>query len=162
MNADLEQTTTQDGQEPRSGHFNGLHSDLTDTVLKMFYEVYNELGGGFLENVYHKALAMALQQAGLSVETEVPVHVYFRGVAIGDFFADITVNRRVLVELKAVSTLDGAHHSQILNYLRATDFEVGILLNFGPKPQFKRFLMDNQKKKIRVNPCESVVASVQG
>jgi GxxExxY protein len=162
MNTDLEQTTAQDSRETRGGNFDGLHADVTDKVLKVFYEVYNELGGGFLESVYHKALGMALRQAGLTVADEVAVPVYFRGVAVGDFFADLTVNQRVLLELKAVSALDSAHHNQILNYLRATDFEVGLLLNFGPKPQFKRFLLDNNKKKIRVNPCESVVDSFRG
>jgi GxxExxY protein len=162
MNADLEQTTRQNNQGPRSRHFAGLHADVTDTVLKVFYEVYNELGGGFIESVYHKAFAMALRQAGLAIAVEEPVPVYFRGVVIGDFRADLTVNGSVLLELKAVSALDKAHEGQILNYLRATDFEVDLLLNFGPKPQFKRFLLDNQQKRIGTYPCESVVGSLKG
>jgi GxxExxY protein len=160
MNTDQEQTTAQ--AEPQVSRFGGLHAEVTDLVLKNFYEVYNELGGGFLESVYHKALALALRQAGLTVSVEVAVPVYFRGVAVGEFYADLTVNQCVLLELKAVSVLDIAHTSQTLNYLRATDFEVGLLLNFGPKPQFKRFLMDNRQKKIRVHPCESVVGSLEG
>jgi GxxExxY protein len=136
-----------------------LHADVTDRVLKVFYEVYNELGGGFLESVYHKAFAIALQQAGLVVSTQVPVPVHFRGLAVGDFIADITVNKCVLLELKAVSALDKAHEGQILNYLRATEFEVGLLLNFGPKPQLKRLVLANENKKIRVHPRLSAVGS---
>jgi len=158
MNTDQEQATAQDGPGNELGRFGGLHADVTDRILKVFYEVYNELGGGFLESVYHKAFAIALRQAGLAVSDEVAVPVYFRGTVVGDFRADLTVNGRVLLELKAVSALDKAHEGQILNYLRATDFETGLLLNFGPKPQFKRFLLDNQHKKIRVYPCESVVS----
>jgi GxxExxY protein len=160
MNTDLEQTTTPENENHQKKHFDGLNADVTDVVLKVFFEVYNELGGGFLESVYHKAFSMALRQAGLMVADEVAVPAHFRGVAVGDFFADLTVNQRVLLELKAVSVLDSAHHHQILSYLRATSFEVGLLLNFAPKPQFKRFLPDNNQKKIRANPCESVVGSV--
>jgi GxxExxY protein len=162
MNTDLELATRQDSQEPQNRRFAGLHADVTDVVLKTFYEVYNESGGGFVESVYHKAFAMALRQAGLTVAVEERCPVSFRGVVIGDFRADLTVNACVLLELKAVSALDRAHESQILNYLRATDFEVGLLLNFGPRPQFKRFLVDNQQKQIRFHPCESVVGSFGG
>jgi GxxExxY protein len=157
MNADQSQAAQDAKENPK---FAGHHSQVTDLVLKVFYDVYNELGGGFLESVYHKALAMALRQSGLAVSVEVPVPVYFRGVAIGDFSADLTVNQCVLLELKAVAVLDKTHDSQLLNYLRATDFEVGLLLNFGPKPHFKRFLLDNHQKKVRVHPCESVVESL--
>jgi GxxExxY protein len=162
MNADFEQATTQYGKEHQGTRFAGLHANVTDLVLNVFYEVYNELGGGFLESVYHKAFAMALRQAGLSVSTEEAVPVYFSGAVVGDFRSDLTVNECVLLELKAVSALDKTHESQILNYLRATDFEVGLLFNFGPKAQFKRYLLDNRQKKIRVHPCESVVGSLEG
>ncbi len=162
MNTDLEQVATRDGLEHKSKRFAGLHAEVIDVVLKVFYEVYNELGGGFIESVYHKALAMALRQAGLTVMVEEAVPVFVRGALIGDFRADLTVNGCVLLELKAVSALDRAHEGQILNYLRATDFEVGLLLNFGPKPQFKRFLLDNQEKKIRLHPCGSVVGALEG
>ena len=141
---------------------NLLHADVTERVLKAFYEVYNELGGGFLESVYHTALALALRESGLDVASQVPVPVHFRGVVIGDFRADLTVNGRVLLELKAVSSIDPAHEGQLLHYLRATDYEVGMLLNFGPKPQFKRIVLENRNKKIRVDPRESAVDSVFG
>jgi GxxExxY protein len=138
-----------------------LHADVTDRVLKVFFEVYNELGGGFLESVYHKAFAMALRQAGLAISVQVAVPVFFRGSNVGDFVADITVNGCVLLELKAVSALDKVHEGQILNCLRATDFELGLLLNFGPRPQFKRIVLENRNKKIRVHPRSSAVESLE-
>jgi GxxExxY protein len=145
-----------------AGSFSGKHKEITDLVLGVFYEVYNELGGGFLESVYHAALALALKQAGLQVKSQVAVPVYFRGIAVGDFRADLIVNEVVLLELKAVQALERAHEAQMLHYLRATPIEVGLLLNFGTKPQFKRFLLDNDQKKIRVHPCESVVKFSEG
>src|SRR5271170_3114499 len=126
MNTDLERVVTEIGKLPSGTRFAGLNADVTELVLKVFYEVYNELGGGFLESVYHKAFAIALRQAGLAVSDEVAVPVYFRGAMVGDFRADLTVNGRVLLELKAVSALDKMHEGQILNYLRATDFETGL------------------------------------
>ena len=127
----------------------------------VFFEVYNELGGGFLESVYQRALRIALVQAGLRVAVEVPVPVYFRGEAVGDFRADLMVDDCVLLELKAVSSLDAAHDGQVLHYLRATSLEVGLLLNFGPKAQFRRFILENDKKKIRVLPRESAVDALR-
>lgn len=147
MNADREQAKAQDCLKLEKEQFDGLHADVTAPVLKVFYEVYNELGGGFLESVYQNAFAMALHQAGLAVSAEVAVPVYFRGVAVGTFRADLIVNDKVLLELKAQPALDRSHEAQILNYLRATRIEVALLLNFGPKPQFKRFLLDNNQKK---------------
>ena len=161
MNADQGRRADPGNGSSAPERFGGLHADVTDAVLKVFYEVYNELGGGFLESVYHKALAIALRQAGLIVLVQVAVPVSFRGESVGEFFADASVNGCVLLELKAISTLDKVHDGQILNYLRATDSEVGLLLNFGPKPQFKRFLLENKQKKNRRYPCESVVGSFE-
>ena len=141
--------------------FRRLHSELTEKVIGVFFEVYNELGGGFLESVYQRALRIALVQAGLRVAVEVPVPVYFRGEAVGDFRADLMVNDCVLLELKAVSSLDVAHDGQVLHYLRATRLEVGLLLNFGPRAQFRRFILENDKKKIRVTPRESAVDALR-
>ena len=160
MNTDQVRRADPDNGSSAPPRFGGLHADVTDTVLKVFFEVYNELGVGFLESVYHTALAIALRQAGLVVLNQVAVPVTFRGENVGDFLADLTVNGCVLLELKAISTLDKVHDGQVLNYLRATDFEVGLLLNFGPKPQFKSFLLDNKQKRIRLYPCESVVGSL--
>ena len=148
-------------QRQEKAHFAGKHADLTDRVLRAFYEVYNELGSGFLESVYHTALALALKQTGLDVTSQVGIPVYFRGHVVGDFRADLIVNGDVLLELKALQTLDRIHEAQVLNYLQATAIEVALLLNFGPKPQFKRFLLDNQQKGIGVHPRESVVVSAK-
>lgn len=141
--------------------FLGLHAEITEKVIGVFFEVYNELGGGFLESVYQQAMRIALEQAGLRVAVEVPVPVYFRGEVVGNFRADIVVNDSVLVELKAISGFDAAHDGQVLHYLRATRFEVGLLLNFGPKAQFRRFILEEEKKKIRAIPRESVVAALR-
>ena len=93
---------------------------------------------------------------GLAVSSEVPVPVWFRGRKIGQYFADLLVEETVILELKAARTLESAHEAQLLHYLRATEIEVGMLLNFGVRPQFSRLLFDNERKKIRENPCESV------
>ena len=143
------------------GHFKGKHGEVTDLVLAVFYDVYNELGGGFLESVYQSAFALALRQSVLQVMCQVDLPVHFRGQVVGDFRADLIVNGVVSLELKAAQALDRIHEAQVLNYLRATSIEVALLLNFGPRPQFKRFLLDNQQKRIRVHPCESVVESLE-
>jgi GxxExxY protein len=140
--------------------FSGKHSEITRSVLQVFYEVYNELGPGFLESVYQTAFGLELNQSGLRATSQVSVPVYFRRQLVGDFRADIVVNGDVILEPKAQQTLDKIHEAQVLNYLRATSIEVALLLNFGPKPQFKRFVLDNHEKKIRANPCESVVKSL--
>ena len=127
------------------------HGLITDQILKVFYEVYNELGHGFLESVYHRSLVLALQSVGLNVCSRVAIPVWFRGTQVGHFEADILVEKCVLLELKATRTLDSSHRAQLLNYLRATEIEVGLLLNFGEKPEFKRVIFDNLKKQTR-NP----------
>ena len=129
--------------------FDGKHSEITDAILSVFYEVYNELGDGFLESIYRNAMSLALQQRGFDVTIEVPIPVYFRNTKVGDFRADLIVNNLVLLELKAANTLDKSHEGQILHYLKATPLEVGLLCNFGPKPQFKRFIFDNERKSFR-------------
>ncbi|HSY92879.1 MAG TPA: GxxExxY protein [Candidatus Binatus sp.] len=133
------------------------HRELTEKIIGAFYDVYNELGHGFLESVYEKALAIALA-AGMKVEQQVAVSVWFRGQQIGDFRADMLIDRNVLLELKAARTIEQAHEKQLLNYLRATDIEVGLLLNFGINPQFRRLVYENERKKIRVNPRESAAS----
>jgi GxxExxY protein len=124
------------------------HSDITQRIIGVFYEVYNELGYGFLESVYVEALAVALREAGLRVERELPLRVRFRGRVIGKFRADLVIAGTVLIEVKACSRLQLIHHAQVLNYLRATVLEVGLLLNFGPRADFKRLLFDNHHKYI--------------
>jgi GxxExxY protein len=115
-----------------------LHRSLTETILKVFYEVYNELGAGFLESLYSRAMPVALRSARLRAAREVTPEVRFRGHAVGVFQADLVVENRIVPELKAAEALVPGHVAQLLNYLRATDLEVGLLLNFGPRPSFRR------------------------
>jgi len=122
------------------------HGDLTEQIINVFYEVYNELGHGFLESVYERAFEFALAAKGLRVNRQIEVPVWFRGHKVGDFDADMLVEQCVLLELKACRALDTAHEAQLLNYLRATHIEVGLLFNFGLKPQFKRLAFDNSRK----------------
>ena len=128
------------------------YRELTEKILSIFYDVYNELGHGFLEHVYARSMEHALTTAGLQVAREVPIAVWFRSFQVGDFKADLLVEDKVLLELKAARTIDGAFEKQILNYLRATEIEIGLLLNFGNKPEFRRFAFENSRKKIRVYP----------
>ena len=127
------------------------HGSVTDQILRVFYDVYNELGHGFLESVYHRALVLALDSVGLKVYSKVDIPVWFRGHQVCNFVADLLVENCVLLELKAARSLDSSHRAQLMNYLRATEIEVGLLLNFGEKPEFKRLIFDNLKKKPR-NP----------
>ena len=123
------------------------HQELTQTILGVFYEVYNELGHGFLESIYQEAMLVALKQKGAMVEGQRPLPVWFRGERIGDFRADLIVGNAVIVELKAGRDLEPVHDAQLLNYLRASELEVGLLLNFGPVPKIKRLVFGNEKKK---------------
>jgi len=132
------------------------HCELTEKIIGVFYEVYNELGYGFLESTYAEAMFLALAQSGLRAAREVAVPVWFRSVKVGQYFADMVVDNSVLLELKTARSLEPAHEAQLLHYLRATEIEVGLLLNFGQRPQFRRLLFDNERKKIRGNPCQSV------
>jgi len=123
------------------------HLELTEKIIGVFYEVYNELGMGFLESVYENALAIALVEAGVSVTQQAPILVYYHGKLVGDFRCDLLVQNKVILELKAVREIAAEHVAQTLNYLKATDVEVALLLNFGEKPAFKRLVFDNERKK---------------
>jgi GxxExxY protein len=123
-----------------------LHEDLTNEILGSFYEVYNKLGFGFLERVYENSLALLLRERGIDVQQQAPISVYFHGVLVGEYYADILVNDLVIVELKAAETLRQEHLAQLRNYLRATDVEVGLLLNFGHNATFKRVFLTNDRK----------------
>jgi len=122
------------------------HTDLTDKIIKAFYIVYNTLGYGFLEKVYRNAMAIELAKQGLTVQIEAPITVYYEGQVVGEYFADLLVAETVIVELKATRQLTDEHEAQLLNYLKATPYEVGLLLNFGPKPDLKRKAYDNRRK----------------
>ena len=118
--------------------------------------MYNELGYGFLESVYQESLVIALRQAGLVVDRQVPLPVWFREHKVGDFRADLMVENSVLLELKSARLLTADHEAQLLHYLKSTEVEIGLLLNFGIRPQFRRLIFDNDRKRIRANPCQSV------
>ena len=122
------------------------HREITDLVLKAFYNVYNELGYGFLENVYENAMAIEATDLGLTVGQQVPIEVIYKRRKVGHYEADLVINNLVIVELKAAEVLSKKHEAQLLNYLKATRFEVGLLLNFGPEPSFKRKVFDNSRK----------------
>lgn len=126
---------------------------LTEKVIGAFYEVYNELGAGFLENVYENALALALEESGLHVTRQVPLAVHFRGTVVGEYRADLVVEDRLVIEIKAVGQLSPAHEAQLLNYLKASRREVGLVLNFGSRPQFRRMVAS--QFLIRGNPRPS-------
>ena len=139
---DTDQNMTQsDGKLPL------IHRELTERIIGTFYEVYNELGHGFIESVYEKSLAIALREKGFEVTRQVAVPVWFRGSKVGDFDADLMIERTVIAELKSARSIDPAHVAQLLNYLKATEIEVGLLLNFGPKAEFRRLIFDNPRKK---------------
>ncbi len=108
------------------------HKSISDAVLCCFYTVYNSLGYGFLERVYEKALLHELTKRGIAALQQFPIHVYYDGTTVGEYVADIVVDNSIILEIKAVKTLLTEHEAQILNYLKATEFEVGLLLNFGP------------------------------
>jgi GxxExxY protein len=123
------------------------HRDITDKILHAFFKVvYPELGYGFLEKVYENALVFALRQMGLKVEQQVKILVFFANQVVGEYYADLLVEDCVIVELKAAQSIAPEHEAQLLNYLRATPYEVGLLLNFGPKPEFRRKAFDNNRK----------------
>jgi GxxExxY protein len=130
------------------------HGEVTDKILLAFFKkVYPGLGYGFLEKVYENAMAMELAALGLKVQQQARIEVFYHGETVGEYFADLLVDDLVIVELKACERIAPAHEAQLLNYLRATPYEVGLLLNFGPKPEFCRKVFDNDRKStITWNP----------
>lgn len=116
-----------------------LYEELTKVIIECCFDVSNELGSGFLETVYEKALLIALRDKGVEAQSQVPLTVSFRGEVIGNYFADILVDNAVIIELKTVHTLLPEHQAQVINYLTATGFEVGLLVNFGkPRLEYRR------------------------
>lgn len=123
------------------------YADITDKILHAFFKkVYHRLGYGFLEKVYENALSLELRRIGLKVEQQAKIAVFYEGEIVGEYFADLLVEDCVIVELKAAQQIVDSHEAQLLNYLRATPYEVGLLLNFGPKPEFKRKAFTNHRK----------------
>ena len=124
-----------------------LHSDVTDGILKAFYKVYNSLGYGFLEKVYENALLIELANSGFQVLQQHPIQVLYEKQQVGEYFADLMVNDLIILELKAAEYIRDEHVAQLTNYLKATRKEVGLLLNFGAKPEFKRIVFTNSFQK---------------
>jgi len=122
------------------------HGEITDLLIRAFFRAYNALGHGFLEKVYENAMAIEARKMGLKVEQQMSVKVFYGEDVIGEYFADLAVNDKVIVELKVAQRLASEHESQLMNYLKATRYEVGLLLNFGIKPEFRRRIMDSNRK----------------
>ncbi|MCH7774497.1 MAG: GxxExxY protein [Bacteroidetes bacterium] len=128
-----------------------LHKDITDKIIKCFYEVYNILGYGFLEKVYESSLYNELISCGLSCERQKKIDVFYKGKLVGEYYADIIAEEKVIIELKAAETICEEHEFQLINYLKATNIEVGLLLNFGKKPEIRRKIFTNDRK-LNSNP----------
>jgi GxxExxY protein len=128
-----------------------LHQELTDQIIKAFYKVYNTLGFGFLERVYQNALFIELRNLGLQCETQKQIKVNYEGYEVGIYYPDIIVNDLLILELKAAESVVEEHELQLINYLKATEIEIGLLLNFGKKPEIRRKIFTNDKKKLNIN-----------
>ena len=125
-----------------------LHRELTKSILQHFYDVYNALGYGFLERVYQNALYYELKENGFKVEAQKKIKVYYKNIEVGEYFADIIVNDLIILELKAQDYLVEDNEFQLINYLKSTECEVGLLLNFGKKPEFIRKVFQNNIKRM--------------
>lgn len=125
-----------------------LHAETTDKIISSFYKVYNTLSYGFLEKVYENAMAIELKKAGLKVLQQQNIKVYYEAQVVGDYFADIIVNDQIIMEIKAAEGLREENKAQLINYLKATDKEVGLLINFGKTPEFRRVIFTNDRKEI--------------
>jgi GxxExxY protein len=123
------------------------HKELTDKILQAYFTVYNRLGYGFLERVYEKAMLIELQKMGLSCSAQVPIRVWYEGEVVGKYYADILVEDLVILELKASETVVEEHKIQLVNYLKATEIEIGLLLNFGKEPHISRKIFENRFKR---------------
>ena len=121
------------------------YSDITERIIKCSYDVYNSLGSGFLEKVYENSLFLKLNKIGLKTEQQYPIKVKFENDIVGEFFADLFVEYKIIVELKAIQELNEIHEAQLINYLKATGIEIGLLINFGPKIQIKRKIFTKKK-----------------
>jgi GxxExxY protein len=123
-----------------------IHEEKTSEIIQCFYSVYNTLGFGFLEKVYENALFLEMKNHGLCCSRQVPITVFYKGNAVGDYYADIIVDDKIILELKAAEILVEEHELQLINYLKATNIEIGLLLNFGKTPQVKRKIFTNDRK----------------
>lgn len=126
--------------------------ELTEPIIQAFYRVYNVLGHGFLEKVYKNAMIIELNKRGIKAETNARIVVYYEGHEVGEYFADLLVEHKVIIELKAAESLAKEHHAQLLNYLKASKIDIGLLLNFGPKPEFKRKIYEEAREQTANDP----------
>lgn len=138
------------------------HKETTEKTIKAFYNVYNKLGYGFLEKVYENAMMIELKKLGLYATRQSRINVYYESEIVGEYFSDLMVEEKIIVELKASSQIADEHEAQLLNYLKATRNEVGLILNFGPKPQIARKIYDNERKgKMSwINPVISLISAL--
>jgi len=125
-----------------------LHKGLTEAIIKTFYDVYNELGYGFLEKVYQNSMYLELTARGFKVEPQKQIKVYYKGQGVGEYYSDLVIDDLIIVELKAAEVIVEEFEYQLINYLRGTDKEVGLLLNFGKKPEFRRKVFENSRKNL--------------
>ncbi len=125
---------------------NLLHKELSNKIIKCFYNVYNHLGFGFLEKVYENALLIELRKNMINAEKQRSIKVFYEKHIVGEYYADIIVEDKIILELKAANSLVEEHELQLINYLKATDVEIGLLLNFGKKPEFRRKIFSNDRK----------------
>jgi GxxExxY protein len=130
-----------------------LFKELSDQIIKAYFKVYNKLGFGFLEKVYENALCLELEKCNLQIRQQVPVDVYYENVIVGYYKADVIVENKIIIEIKAAEALCEAHECQLINYLKATDFEVGLLFNFGKEPQLKRKIFQKKPDPL-LNPSD--------
>ena len=129
-----------------------LHKEITSKIIQAFYKVYNTLGYGFLEKVYENAMRIEISKSGSHVEQQKNIKVFYESEQVGDYYADLLVENLIIVELKAAETICDEHETQLLNYLKATDIEVGLLINFGKKAEIKRKIFLNKNKKLTSDP----------
>ncbi|MBP7077878.1 MAG: GxxExxY protein [Bacteroidales bacterium] len=126
-------------------HEEYIHKELSSKIIECFYRVYNTLGYGFLEKVYENALKLELEKSGLMVDRQKPIKVFYNSIVVGEYFADLIVNNQIIIELKAAEAICEEHEFQLINYLKATKIEIGLLLNFGKKPEIRRKIFSNNQ-----------------
>ncbi len=137
-----------------------LHEEITGKIIEAFYKVYNELKYGFYEKIYENSMIIELRKMGLSVTNQKNIKVYYENIEVGNYYADLLVNDLVIVELKASKSICKEHEAQLINYLKATKIEVGLLLNFGKKAEFKRKIFSNEKNKTKILTAKIRLISV--
>ena len=128
-----------------------LYKELSSKIIRCFYNVYNDLGFGFLEKIYENALLLEMKNFKLDCENQKPIKVKYNGINVGEYFADVIVENKIIVELKASESICEEHELQLINYLKATEIELGLLLNFGKKPEFRRKIFTNDNKSVNIS-----------